>query len=236
MFVEAQYKTIANTVDEYVTDQIFRNLAKAPFKYILMFLISYCCGTRVSDICGLKKDCLYFDGDDGYYIEFTCQKMQKPLRNLIPKSLYELIEEQIKIINSLDYEEIYLFPSDRKKNHPYLSQTFRDKFKKLCNEWGIKNIDGTPYNYTTHAYRHTLASDLYQNYNVPIATIQKAILGHKELQMTLSYVERPDEFKKMQEDRYIEKTGEVKLSKWLKDNLRGQILSNGICEIGRAHV
>lgn len=47
--------------------------------------------------------------------------------------------------------------------------------------------------------------------------------------MTLSYVERPDEFKKMQEDKYIEKTGEVKLSKWLKDNLRGQVLSNGIC-------
>lgn len=47
--------------------------------------------------------------------------------------------------------------------------------------------------------------------------------------MTLSYVERPDEFKKLQEDKYIEKTGEVKLSKWLKDNLRGKILPNGIC-------
>ncbi len=229
MFVDSQYKTIANTVDVYVTDQIFRNLAKAPFKYILMFLISYCCGTRISDICMLKKDCLYYDGDDGYYIEFDCQKMQKSLNSLIPKNLYELIEEQIKIVNSLDYEETYLFPSDRKKNHPYLSQTFRSNFKKLCNEWNIKNLDGTPYNYTTHAYRHTLASDLYQNYNVPIATIQKAVLGHKDLQMTLSYVERPDEFKKMQEDKYIEKTGEVKLSKWLKDNLRGQVLSNGIC-------
>ncbi len=229
MFVESQYRTITNIVDEYVTNQIFRNLHKAPFKYIVMFLISYCCGTRISDICELKKDCLYYDGDGGYYVEFACQKMQKPLKNLIPKALYDLIKEQIKIINSLDYEELYLFPSNRKKNHPYLSQTFRDNFKKLCNEWNIKNVDGTLYNYTTHAYRHTLASDLYQNYGVPIAIIQKAVLGHKELQMTLSYVERPDEFKKMQEDRYIEKTEEVRLSKWLKDNLRGQVLSNGIC-------
>ena len=47
--------------------------------------------------------------------------------------------------------------------------------------------------------------------------------------MTLSYVERPDDFLKMQEDKYIEKAGEVHLSKWLKDNLRGQVLSNGIC-------
>ncbi len=229
MLLQPEYKTINNTVDEYVTNQIFKNLHKAPFKYILMFLVSYCCGTRVSDICQLKKGCLYFDGSDGYYIEFACQKMQKSLRNLIPKALYELIEEQIKIINSLDYEEGYLFPSETKKNHPYNAQTFRRNFKKLCNEWDIKNVDGSLYNYTTHSYRHTIASDLYQNYNVPIATIQKAVLGHQELQMTLSYVERPDDFKKMQEDRYIEKTGEVKLSRWLKDNLRGQVLSNGIC-------
>ena len=82
---------------------------------------------------------------------------------------------------------------------------------------------------TRHIHIDTIASDLYQNYNVPIATIQKAVLGHQELQMTLSYVERPDDFKKMQEDKYIQKTGEVTLSKWLKDNLRGQVLSNGIC-------
>ena len=229
MFVKAEYKTIANTVDDYVINQIFKHLHKAPFNCMLMFLVSYCCGTRVSDICQLKTNCLYYDGDGGYYIEFSCQKMQKPMRNLIPEALYSLIQEQIKIINNLDYAEEYLFPSATKHNTPYNSQTFRRNFKKLCNEWGIKNVDGTPYNYTTHSFRHTIASDLYQNYGVPIATIQKAVLGHQELQMTLSYVERPDSFKKLQEDRYIEKTGEVKLAKWLKDNLRGRVLANGIC-------
>ena len=229
MFVDAKYKTINNCVDAYVINQIFKHLHKAPFNYILMYLISYSTGMRVSDICQLKTNCLFYDGDGGYYIEFDCQKMQKPIRNLICKALYELIMEQIKIINNLEYKEEYLFPSVQKTNHPYNSQVFRKNFKKLCNEWGIKNIDGTSYNYTTHSYRHTIASDLYQNYGVPITTIQKAVLGHKELQMTLSYVERPDDFLKMQEDKYIEKAGEVHLSKWLKDNLRGQVLSNGIC-------
>ena len=139
---------------------------------MLMFLVSYCCGTRVSDICQLKTNCLYYDGDGGYYVEFSCQKMQKPMRNLIPEALYSLIQEQIKIINNLDYDEEYLFPSESKHNTPYNSQTFRKNFKKLCNEWGIKNVDGTLYNYTTHSFRHTIASDLYQNYGVPIATIQ----------------------------------------------------------------
>lgn len=229
MFVDAKYKTINNCVDAYVINQIFKHLHKAPFNYILMYLISYSTGMRVSDICQLKTDCLFYDGNGGYYIEFSCQKMQKPIRNLICKALYELITEQIKIINKLEYKEEYLFPSVKKTNYPYSSQVFRNNFKKLCIEWGIKNVDGTPYNYTTHSYRHTIASDLYQNYGVPIATIQKAVLGHKELQMTLSYVERPDDFLKMQEDKYIEKAGEVHLSKWLKDNLRGQVLSNGIC-------
>ena len=149
--------------------------------------------------------------------------------NLIPKALFELIQEQIKIINTLDYEEEYLFPSDVKKNHPYLAQTFRTKFKELCHKWNIRNENGTPYNYTTHSYRHTISSDLYQNYNVPVVTIQKAVLWHKEIQMSLSYIERPDEFRKMQADKYFSKTGESELAEWLKENLRNNILPNGVC-------
>lgn len=230
MYRKSEHRTIANTVSEHVILQIFNNLHKAPFKYMLMYLINYCTGMRVSDVCQLRTDCLYEDGDNGYYVRpYNCQKMQKPIMNLIPKSLFELIQEQIKIVNTLDYEEEYLFPSDTKKNAPYLSQTFRNNFKKLCHEWGIRNEDGTPYNYKTHSYRHTIASDLYQNYNVPLVTIQKAILWHKEIQMTLSYVERPSEFKKMKADKYFSKTGEAELSEWLKENLRNNVLPNGIC-------
>ena len=71
---------------------------------------------RISDVCQLRTDCLYEDGKDGYYVRpYNCQKMQKAIMNLIPKALFELIQEQIKIINTLDYEEEYLFPSDVKK-------------------------------------------------------------------------------------------------------------------------
>lgn len=47
--------------------------------------------------------------------------------------------------------------------------------------------------------------------------------------MTLSYVERPDEFRKMKADKYFSKAGEAELSEWLKDNLRNNILPNGVC-------
>lgn len=221
---------IENTVSEYVILQIFNNLHKAPFHYMLMYLINYCTGMRISDVCQLRTDCLFEDGDGGYYIRpYRCQKMRKPIMNLIPKSLFELIKEQIKVINDLPYDEFYLFPADRTKNMPYLSQTFRNNFKSLCNEWNIKNEDGSDYDYTTHSYRHTIASDLYQNYDVPLVTVQKAVLWHQEIQMSLSYVERPDEFKKMQEDKYISKCGESELSHWLKETLQEHILPNGVC-------
>lgn len=223
-------RTIENTVSEYVILQIFNNLHKAPFNYMIMYLINYCTGMRISDICQLRTDCLYEDGKDGYYIRsYNCQKMQKTIMNLIPKALFELIQEQIKVINALDYDEEYLFPSKRKKNYPFNSQTFRYDFKQLCLEWKIKNEDGSLYNYKTHSYRHSISTDLYQNYNVPIVTIQKAVLWHKEIQMTLSYVERPDEFRKMKADKYFSKAGEAELSEWLKENLRNNILPNGIC-------
>ena len=70
---------------------------------------------------------------------------------------------------------------------------------------------------------------LYQNYNVPIVTIQKAVLWHKEIQMTLSYVKRPEEFRKMKADKYFSKTGEAELAEWLKENLQNNILPNGVC-------
>ena len=225
-----KHKASDELVSEHVILQIFNNIHKAPFNYQLMYLINYCTGMRISDVCQLKIDCLYTDGKDGYFIRVNiCQKMKKTIMNFIPKSLFEKIQEQIKIITALDYEEEYLFPSERKRNHPYNALTFRHNFKVLCNEWGITNEDGTLYNYTTHSYRLTISTDLYQNYNVPIVTIQKAVLWHKEIQMTLSYVKRPDEFRKMKADRYFSKAGATELSEWLKENLQDYILPNGVC-------
>lgn len=233
LFKKGKDKKIYSAVSEYVILQIFQNLHTAPFHLQLMWLINYCTGMRISDICQLRIDCLYEDGKNGYYIKpYTCQKMQKPIMNLIPKALYELILEQIKIIKNMDYEEFYLFPAPQKKNEPFLTQTYRDSFKRLCNEWSIRNDDGTPYEFKSHSYRHTIATDLHQNYDVPIVTIQKAVLWHDEIQMSLHYIERPEEFTKLEEDKYISKCGEVELTQYMKETLKDHVMANGVC--GRA--
>lgn len=223
-------KTRNTSVSEHVILQIFNNLHKAPDDYKLIYLINYSTGMRISDVCQLQTNCLYEDGEDGYYIRpYRCQKMRNTIMNLIPKALYELIETHIKKLNVLYPDGIYLFPSEKDYKRPYIAQTYRNNFKDLCVKWDIRNEDGSLYNYKTHDYRHTISTDLYQNYNVPIVTIQKAVLWHQEIQMSLSYVERPDSFRKMQEDRYISKVGESSLPDDIKESLKSHVLPNGIC-------
>ena len=230
MFRKGKEELVENTVDEFTILQIFNHLHAAPFSYMLIYLINYCTGMRISDICQIRTDCLYEDGKGGYYIRpYICQKMQKTIMNLIPKALYELIQEQIKIINNLDYEEVYLFPSEKEPLRPYQAQTYRNKFKALCKEWGIKNEDGSEYNYVTHAYRHTIATELHVVYKVPIVTIQKAVLWHQEIQMSNRYIEKNLDFRKMNADKYFSKTGESELAEWMKASLKSYILPNGIC-------
>lgn len=230
MYRKDKQELFENTVDEFTVLQIFNHLHTAPFSYMLIYLINYCTGMRISDVCQLRTDCLYEDGNGGYYVRpYICQKMQKTIMNLIPKALYELIQEQIKVINNLDYDELYLFPSDKEKLRPYVSQTYRNNFKKLCKEWGIKNEDGSDYDYVTHAYRHTIATELHVTYKVPIVVIQKAVLWHQEIQMSYRYIEKNMDFRKMNADKYFSKTGESELAEWTKESLKSHVLPNGIC-------
>ena len=41
-------------VSEHVILQIFNHLHKAPFNYLLMYLINYCTGMRLSDVYSLE--------------------------------------------------------------------------------------------------------------------------------------------------------------------------------------
>lgn len=230
MYRKDNYKFIGNLVDEFTILQIFGHLHKASLTYILIYLINYCTGMRISDVCQLKTDCLFDDGKDGYYIRVdNCQKMQKTTMNLIPKALYERIEEQIAVINNLDYDEVYLFPSEREPLRPYVAQTYRNNFKQLCKEWNIKNEDGSDYEYRTHAYRHKIATELHIEYKVPIITIQKAVLWHKEIQMSYHYIEKNFDFRKMNADKYFSQTDDVSLDEFMKGNLKSYILPNGFC-------
>lgn len=223
-----------NPVSEYVILQIFNHLYELPNNFLLMYLINYSTGMRISDICQLKVDCL-IKSEKCYFIKFNVQKMVKGHGVPISTALGELIEKRIKDIIELDYEEEYLFYS--KENNPIKTDTFRKNMKKWCKKWGIKNEDGTDYNYVTHAYRHQIASDLVNNYGVPLSIVQLVVLGHANIQMSLSYVDTPEEMQKMINDEYVDRSGmnspiiqgnNISPS-WTTSNISKQVLPNGLC-------
>lgn len=178
-------KYIKTSVSDYTILEIFKHLHKLREPYKLMYLINLFTGIRISDICQLKTDCLY-ENEHGYFLAHDCQKMQDAGAIPISRELYDLVKERIAFANKNNHE--YLFPSENNKRLPYNSSTYRRNMQKIVAGWGIKNPDGTPYHFTTHAYRHTIATTLARM-GMPIALIQIGILHHTEIDMSLHYVE-----------------------------------------------
>lgn len=178
-------KYIKTSVSDYTIGEIFKHIHTLPEHYRLMYLINLFTGIRISDICQLKTDCLY-ENEHGYFLSHDCQKMQNVGAIPICKELYDLIRGRIEWANNNNYE--YLFPSEKDKKLPYNSHTYRTNMQKIMENWGIKNSNGTLYHFTTHAYRHTIATTLARM-GMPSALIQIGILHHTEINMSRHYIE-----------------------------------------------
>lgn len=193
--MDEKYTFISNTVSQDIILQLFKHIHELPEDYLLIFLIDLFTGIRISDICQLEPNCI-LKNENGYFIFHDVQKMQDVGGIPISKELYLLIKKRISYIKNLDYKEKYLFPSVRTKNRPYVSCTYRNKMKKYVQKWGIKRDDGNEYNFVTHAFRHTIATELYR-LGMSSTMIQLGILHHKEIQMSLKYIEIDAETQKL---------------------------------------
>ncbi|MBS2904849.1 tyrosine-type recombinase/integrase, partial [Klebsiella pneumoniae] len=74
--LKSSLRVKGDIVEQQVIEQILNHSSDIPENYFLMFLILYCCGMRVSEVCILKIGCLRKD-ENGYYIVFYMQKMKK---------------------------------------------------------------------------------------------------------------------------------------------------------------
>ena len=210
---------------------MFNNLDNLEMPCYLMYLIQFCTGMRISEVCTLQKGCLIHSGSN-YMLNFFTEKTDKTAYNLIPDNLYFLIEKHIE---SLDDTSTYLFRRETKPTLPYASYEYRKTMKKFIQENNIIEEDGTPYVFKSHAYRHKICKDLTEN-DVPIFVIQK-ITHHKSANMTLAYAEIRDSLRKKKFEEYISIAGEIApeerestiTSEYLRSNLNTQVLCNGLC-------
>lgn len=224
-YMENEYNYILNTVSEFTILEIFKHVHKLPENYRLIFLIDLFTGMRISDICQLQDDCLY-KSEHGYFIGHDVQKMQDVGGIPICKELYDLIMERIDYIHSFDYEETYLFPSCKKKNHPFNSDTYRRNMKKYMISWDIKTTDGDNYDFVTHAFRHTISTQLY-NMGMPAAMIQLGILHHQAIDMSRHYIEvTPNTHIKSMQKHSLNVISDYTM---LKITSNDAVLANGYC-------
>lgn len=236
---EARKKKFSAPPD-FVILQIFNNLHLLPFDLMVMFIINYATGLRVSDICQLEIDCTCELG--GYYfVKHKVQKMRKYQVNIIPNTAYKLIKQQQANVLAKNPNAKYLFPASKKNDAPCNIRYYTKHMGKHIESWNVKNENGTPYHFESHGYRHKISTVLQNEYGVDLSIIQLGVLGHTEINMSLCYAEHDQNRRTRFEKNYVGIDGEVNglisdvdkeffvTAEWMRQNIETQTLPNGVC-------
>ncbi len=167
------------SVEYEVYMEIMQKLHLFPEHLRCMFLHLWCIGLRASEVCILKGNAYYRQGEDAW-IQVYQVKMKTYKRVPIPEGLYRIMQVYLKK-NRISADE-YIFKDSRNGACKY--QTFRHQMIKCCKENGIA---GGNYIFQSHDYRHTVATMFYDN-EVSIQSIRD-YLGHAYEEMTQQYID-----------------------------------------------
>ena len=231
---EYQYKSTAP--DKCIIMQIFNVLGKIKdIRLVIWFLITFNVGDRGSETCRVEWDCLE-KRDGGYFIKLYSTKMRKDVYNSIPLALYEMIDEYR---HTLPIGSQYLFPSTRKGK--IVQRT--TMVKKLCTafkDFGVKNPDGSEYQFRPHSLRHLMAVRMREE-DIPYQFIQEQ-LHHESPEMTLAYIEYMDRQKAAKIKKYYDSNGDEspisssiktdddeEYARYMQKHINAQMLPNGVC-------
>lgn len=167
------------TVEEAIYMEILNKLHLFPEVSRLIFLHLWCTGLRISEVCTLKGDAYYWDGEDAW-IKVYQIKMKADKLIPIPLVLYRIMD--IYIQKNKIQAKSYLFKSTN--GGAYRVGSFYRTFKANCERYEIANSE---YVFKSHDYRHTLATRFYDD-GVSIQTIRD-YLGHVTEDMTKQYID-----------------------------------------------
>lgn len=233
-----EYKSTAP--ENYVVNQIFSKLDKFNPEVALWFLIVKCTGGRGSDVCQTPRKCLEFkqdkDGNPVYSIRTYSSKFKKDVVNVIPENLYNLVDTYIKESKSTNK---YLFPS-KKINSCIQRSTMVQRFKDKIRELNITNVDGTPYEFKPHSFRHLMAVKMREN-DIPLQFVQEQ-LHHNSPEMTMAYMEYTQKQLLKDANKFydingelcpvdvdIELTDDEQYAEYLNKYINARTLPSGIC-------
>lgn len=216
-------------------------------------------GMRGSELLALKKDCLTLDNDGDWYLTRLNRKFLKEHTIPISHKLADLVkiqisynEEYCKNMN-IPNPSNYLFGHKRNAEFKtYSLRTINFRLKKITENLKLTNELGIKQEISTHAFRHTVGTNLINN-GVDMITVQN-FLGHESPMMTAIYAQLHNKTMRtainkaqnqlidikgkfysgievIQEVEVIENDNTPIEAKWLKHQLATQALSNGICAL-----
>ena len=164
-------------------------------KYII--LIQAFTGLRISEVTNLKSGCVFKDKKERKWLRReTSKTVLEPQEGdiRIPTEIFEAIKEVDKLsedyritsnlnnlffgVNFAKHNEITILPTSN-WNFKYLNPFM--KRNNICDE------NGEPYKVRSHDFRHTFASKLVNEWNVPLAVLTRHY-GHLSMEMTMHYV------------------------------------------------
>ena len=131
------FRHTTNSVPDSVENQIFKLLGSIEEEWIvLVFLLLYCVGMRVSEACSVTRDCLE-KTEKGEFIRYYSLKMKKEVINVIPLALYEKIDS---FRSSKTDNSKYLFSAPKDTSLPVQPALFTNKINKLFEENSIVTV------------------------------------------------------------------------------------------------
>lgn len=176
-----------------------------PERLRCMFLHLWCLGLRASEVCTLKGNAYYQQGED-YWIQVYQVKMKNYKRIPIPQALYQIMKVYLKK-HEIQPEE-FIFKNNR--GGACLYGTFRTQMIEACRENKIANGE---YLFQSHDYRHTVATMFYDSH-VSLQSIRD-YLGHTYEEMTRQYIDYMPQRIAKANDEFFEMQGSS-LASWLK--------------------
>lgn len=231
-------------IPEFVIAQLKRHLVHLPALFQRLIIILLEVGRRITEITSLPYACLDQDKDGDWLLKIFESKMNRSYLLPISKACYEAIRaQQDDVLKNPKYiNQDFLFPSRR---NGALTKTMNVRrinreLNKLSQSFAIQDINGQPWHFHVHQFRHTVGTRMI-NAGVSQIMVQK-YLGHESAEMTLRYAHIHDQtlkevFKKF-EGTLIDIHGmqqnigaEHEDALWLKKNIMAQALPNGLCTL-----
>ncbi|PFK22382.1 tyrosine-type recombinase/integrase, partial [Bacillus cereus] len=206
IFPEDRPKRIKNTsnqikyIPDYVLEQLFTHINDLNPEVIPVILIAFKTGLRISDILGLKSDCLV-QCNSKYSIVADISKTavkghRIPIDEELAQILAVLIQQSKQHSNQDNNPEGFIFIRYRgsRKGRPFFQQWIPRELNRLAQKHNITDEQGNLFHFQIHQFRHTYAIKML-NGGADILTVQE-LLAHASPEMTVRYAKLLDDTKR----------------------------------------